>query len=82
MNIFFKTILGLFSISMLSCSSNDVKTIANKFCDCRQVEMNQGALQANKCFEEWDKKYGKVSLNESEQNTFLEITKACNPKSN
>ena len=68
-------------IFFCSCSGNDHMVIANQYCKCRQIEKDQGALQGNKCFEEWDKKYGKVNLDEFtvvEQKEYLKVTQECN----
>lgn len=74
-----KNVFLLVSIlSFAACSGNNPKAIADEYCSCRQIEKSQGALQGNKCYEEWDKKYGKVKLNEEQQNTFLKITQECN----
>lgn len=63
---------------LCACSENSPKAIAEEYCECRQIEKSQGALQGNKCYEEWDKKFGKVNLNEAQQKTFLDITQECN----
>jgi hypothetical protein len=63
---------------LMACSDNDPNAIAKEYCNCRTIEKSQGALQGNKCYEEWDKKYGDVKLNEEQQNTFLKVTQACN----
>ena len=65
-------------LSFTACSGNNTTEIAEEYCNCRQVEKSEGALQGNKCYEEWDKKYGKVELNEKQQTAFLKITQDCN----
>ncbi len=65
-----------------SCAGNDPKAIASEYCNCREVEANQGALQGNKCFEDWYKKYENVNMNEfseEEQKEYLKTTQDCNP---
>lgn len=75
--------LSLITLTVMlttSCIGHDVRKIANEYCECREVEKFQGTLQGTKCIEEWDQKYGKIELNESQQRTLLEILKECNPK--
>ncbi len=69
-------LLLLFVLS--ACSGNNPKAIADEYCNCREIEKNEGALQGNQCYEKWDKKYGEVKLNEEQQKVFLEITQECN----
>jgi hypothetical protein len=74
-----KKVFSILSLAMfISCSDNNPNAIAEEYCNCRQIEKSQGALQGNKCYEEWDKKYGEVKLNEEQQNVFLKVTQACN----
>ena len=76
----FLTIFCLLAL-LISCDGNDHMVVAKQYCNCRQIEKDQGALQGNKCFEEWDKKYGKISLDEftvEEQKEYLKTTQDCN----
>lgn len=71
-------LLAATALIFAACSENNTKEIADAYCNCRQVEKNEGALQGNKCYEEWDKKYGEIELNENQQKSFLKITQDCN----
>jgi hypothetical protein len=65
----------LLSICVLSisCSSPDIRQIANELCDCKQLPENEG----EKCFLEWEEKHAQIRLSESQKATFDGIVIEC-----
>jgi len=70
--------IAMLSVMFVSCSSPDADKIANEFCHCRDIEAQSGPVQGEQCFNDWDRKYGKVRLSEAEMNVFKTITINCN----
>lgn len=72
-----------FGLTLSSCVSPSVEKLeklANEFCECRTIEKNQSSLQGEQCFQEWDKKYGKMELSEKESIKFNKLIQACQPE--
>ncbi len=66
------------SVMLVGCFSPDADKIANEFCHCRDIEAQNGPVQGEQCFNDWDRKYGKVRLSDAEMTIFKTITINCN----
>ena len=64
-------------ILMVSCVSPSVEKLADEFCECRTIQQQQSSLQGEQCFQEWDKKYGKMRLNDQEELKFKQLISQC-----
>lgn len=71
------SIIALTLLSFASCVSPSVDKLASEFCECRNIEKHQSSLQGDQCFQEWDKKYGKIRLNDQEIIKFNELIMEC-----
>ncbi len=70
-------IYSLLMLSFAACTSASAEEIANEWCECKKIEMHQSSLQGEQCFQEWDKKYGKLEFNDQQVAKFNETVKAC-----
>ena len=68
----------ILTIMFMGCSSPGADKIANEFCHCRDIEAQNGPVQGEQCFNDWDRKYGKVRLSDAEMTIFKTITINCN----
>lgn len=71
-------ILILITVIFSSCSNPNPEKIANEFCNCRNIEAQNGPVQGEQCFNDWDRKYGKLRFSEAEMTIFKTITITCN----
>lgn len=69
----FLIISVFFYLILNSCSSPNITSIANELCNCKSLP----PLEAENCFLDWEEKYGKVSLSESQRATFDNIVLEC-----
>lgn len=70
----------LVATSLISCGGASPEKIANDFCECRKIEEHQSSTKGEQCFQEWEKKYGKIELKGQDRTKFDEIINECNPK--
>jgi hypothetical protein len=66
-------LLSSIILFMGSCSSPDIRQIADELCDCKKLSDEQG----EKCFLEWEEKYAHIRLSESQRATFDGIVMDC-----
>ncbi|WP_258541017.1 hypothetical protein [Parvicella tangerina] len=70
-------IYSAFIFVFASCVSTNAEQIAEDWCECKKIEIHQSSLQGEQCFQEWDKKYGKLEFNDQQVAKFNEIIKEC-----